>query len=107
MKKARVKELREVEWKIEGELVLKEGKIYVPKDVKLRSKIIRLYYNMPIAGYGGQWKIVKLVIRNYWWLEVMRDIGRYVEGCDLCQKMKNRTEEVAGKLKLSEVLEKL
>jgi len=47
------------------------------------------------------------VIRNYWWPEVTRDIGRYVEGCDLCQRMKNRTEEVAGKLKLSEVLEKL
>jgi len=37
----------------------------------------------------------------------MRDVERYVEGCDLCQRMKNRTEEVAGKLKLSEVLEKL
>ena len=32
-----------------------------------------------------------------------RDVGRYVEGCDLCQRMKNRTEEPAGKLKLSEV----
>jgi len=46
-------------------------------------------------------------MRNYWWPEVMRDVGRYVEGCDLCQRMKNRTEEVAGKLKLSEVPEKL
>ena len=36
----------------------------------------------------------------------MRDVGRYVEGCDLYQRMKNRTEEVAGKLKLSEVPEK-
>jgi len=30
-----------------------------------------------------------------------------VEGCDLCQRMKNRTEELAGKLKLSEIPEKL
>ena len=29
-----------------------------------------------------------------------------MEGCDLCQRMKNRTEEVAGKLKLGEVPEK-
>ena len=29
-----------------------------------------------------------------------------MEGCDLCQRMKNRMEEVVGKLKLSEVLEK-
>ena len=51
--------------------------------------------------------MVELVTKNYWWLEGMRDVGRYVEGCDLCQRMKNRMEEVAGKLKLSEVPEKL
>ena len=37
----------------------------------------------------------------------MRDVGKYVEGCDLCQRIKNRTEELVGKLKLSEVPEKL
>jgi len=31
MKKTRVKELQGNEWQIEGELVLKEGKVYVPK----------------------------------------------------------------------------
>ena len=36
-----------------------------------------------------------------------RDVGKYVERCDLCQRMKNRTEEPAGKLKLSEVLQKM
>ena len=51
--------------------------------------------------------MVELVTRNYWWPEVMKDIGRYVEGCDLCQRMKNRIEELAGKLKLSKMLEKL
>jgi len=34
-------------------------------------------------------------------------VGKYVEGCDLCQRMKNRMEEPAGKLKLSEVLQKM
>ena len=34
------------------------------------------------------------------------DVGKYVEGCDLCQRMKNRTEELAEKLKLSEVPQK-
>ena len=29
-----------------------------------------------------------------------------MEGCDLCQRMKNRTEGIAEKLKLSKVLEK-
>jgi len=37
---------------------------------------------------------------------VVRDVGRYVEGYDMCQRMKNRIEEVARKLKLSEIPEK-
>ena len=50
--------------------------------------------------------MVELVTRNYWWPGVTRDVGKYVEGCNLCQRMKNRTEEPVGKLKLSEVSQK-
>ena len=53
MKKVRVKELRGEEWKVEGKLVLKEGKIYVPKDVKLRSEIIWLHHDVLVVGHGG------------------------------------------------------
>jgi len=106
MKKAGVKELRGNEWKIEGELVLKEGKVYVPKDEELRAEVIWLHHDVLAARHGGRWKMVELVTRNYWWPGVRRDIGKYVEGCDLCQRMKNRTEELAGKLKLSEVPKK-
>jgi len=49
---------------------------------------------------------MELVTRNYWWPGVTRDVERYVKECNICQRMKNRTEEVAGKLKLSEVLKK-
>ena len=84
MKRAKIKELRGEEWKIEGELVLKEGKIYIPKDKELRAEVIRLYHDVLAAEHRGQWKTVELVTRNYWWLGVTRDVGRYVEGCDLC-----------------------
>ena len=50
--------------------------------------------------------MTKLVIRNYWWLEVTKDVGKYMEGYDMCQKMKNRIEALAEKLKLSETPEK-
>ena len=54
MKKAGVKTLRDEEWQIEKGLVLKEGKVYVPKDEKLRVEIIWLYHDMPIAEHRGQ-----------------------------------------------------
>jgi len=106
MKKTGVKELRGNEWKIEENLVLKEGKVYVPKDEELRVEVIWLHHDVPAAGHGGRWKTVELVMRNYWWPGVTRDVGKYVEGYDLCQLMKNRSEEPAGKLKLSEVPQK-
>jgi len=87
--------------------VLKEGKVYVPKDEELRTEVIRLHHDVPVAGHGGRWKTVELVTRNYWWPGVTRDVGKYVEGCNLYQRIKNRTEEPVGKLKLSEVLQKM
>ena len=48
-----------------------------------------------------------MVTKNYWWPKVTKDVRKYMEGCDMCQKIKNRTEILAEKLKLSEVLEKL
>jgi len=65
IKKAGVKMLRDEEWQIKEELVLKEGRVYVLKDKKLRVEIIQLYHDIPIAGHGGQWKTVELVTRNY------------------------------------------
>ena len=106
MKKVEVRELQGNKWQIEGDLVLKEGKVYVPKNEELRATVIRLHHDVPVAGHGKRWKTVELVIRNYWWLGVTRNVGKYIEGCDLCQRMKNRTEEPAGKLKLSEVPKK-
>jgi len=54
MKKAGVRELHGNEWQIEGDLVLKEGKVYVPKDEELRAEVIRLHHDVPAARHGGR-----------------------------------------------------
>jgi len=46
-------------------------------------------------------------MRNYWWLGVMKDIGKYVKRYNLYQRMKNRTKTLVEKLIVNEVLEKL
>ena len=46
-------------------------------------------------------------MRNYWWLEVIRDVEKYVDRCDLCQRIKNQMEAPAEKLMANEMLEKL
>ena len=65
MKKIGIKVLREEEWQIKRNLVLKEEKIYVPKDEILRVEIIQLHHDILVAGHKGKWKTTELVTRNY------------------------------------------
>ena len=61
-----MKILRDEEWREVDSIMYKEGKVYVPKDDKLRAEIIRLHYDILVGGHRGQWKIVELVTRNFW-----------------------------------------
>jgi len=74
MKRAGVKVLRDEEWREHEGLMLKEGKVYVPKDKKLRAEVIRLHHDMPVGEHGGQWKTTELVTRNFWWPGVSREV---------------------------------
>jgi len=65
IKKVGVKELQGNEWKIEGNLVLKERKVYVPKNEELRAEVIQLYHDVLAVEHGERWKTMELVTRNY------------------------------------------
>ena len=90
MKKAEMKNLRGDEQEIEEDLVLKKEKVYVLKNEKLRMEIIWLHHDTPVAEHGGRWKMTELVTMNYQWPEVTKDVRKYVNGCNACQRMKNR-----------------
>ena len=61
-----IKALREDEWELKKDLVLREGKVYIPKNNKLRLEVIWLHYDVPVVEHGKKWKITKLATRNYW-----------------------------------------
>jgi len=42
--------------------------------------------------------MAELVMRNFWWPGVTKEVKQYVEGCNACQRNKNRTQPPAGKL---------
>jgi len=80
--------------------------VYVPKDKELRAEIIQLHYDVLAVRHGERWKMMELVIRNYWWLGVTKDIGKYMDRCDMCQRMKNWMETPEGKLMTNKIPEK-
>jgi len=49
---------------------------------------------------------MELVTRNYWWLGVTKDVRKYVDGCDACQRYKNRSKAPVGKLMPNAIPEK-
>ena len=54
IKQARVKMLRDEEWREVDGIMYKEEKVYVPKDERLRVEIIQLHHDTPVRGHGGQ-----------------------------------------------------
>ena len=81
-------------------------KVYVLKDKELRLEVIQLHHNMLVARHKGRQKITELVTKNYQWPEVTKNVGKYVKECNLCQRIKNRTEAPAGKLMVNKVSKK-
>jgi len=63
---------------------LKKGKVYISNNKELKVEIIQLHHNIPATRYEGRWKATELVTRNYWWLEVTRNVEQYIEECDIC-----------------------
>ena len=98
--------LRDKEWREVDGIIYKKGKVYIPKNNKLRVEIIRLYHNMPVGGYRRQQKIVELVIHNFWQPGVTKEMKQYMEECNSCQRNKNCTEQPVGKLMPNSILER-
>jgi len=78
MKGEKKKNIRGDEWIEEQGLILFRGNVYILKDEELRKKIMCLHHNTSISGHPGCWKMLELVMRNYWWPGISKDVLSYV-----------------------------
>jgi len=65
-----------------------------------------LHYDTPVGGHERRWKTMELITRNYWWPGVTKEVGKYVDGCDACQRYKNQSKAPVGKLMPNAIPEK-
>jgi hypothetical protein len=78
--------VKSTEWSESDGLLMFHGKIYVPKDRKLRHLIVEQHHYTCITRHAGHFKTLKLVSCNYWWPQMSHYIGAYVKTCDLCNQ---------------------
>ncbi|EJD38860.1 DNA/RNA polymerase [Auricularia subglabra TFB-10046 SS5] len=71
-------------------IVKYKGRVYVPRDSRLRERIVRAFHDTPVAGHPGRHGTRELIERHYWWSSITAFVRRYVDGCDICQRVKPR-----------------
>ncbi len=81
-----------------GKYLKYRNKIWVPQQSQIHKKILRLYHDSKPAGHPGVKGTLELVSRSYYWPGMSQFITSYVEGCDLCQRIKITHHPKYGKL---------
>ena len=81
-----------------------EGRIYMANNKKLREEILKEHHNPADIGHPGQYRMLELLKRTYWWPGLKKDIKKYMQGCLKCQQNKVQHQRKVGKLHPLEIL---
>jgi hypothetical protein len=74
------------QFSITDNLLCWKNRIYVPQG--LRQSIIQSEHNSKVAGHFGRDRTLELLTRNFYWMNMERDIRKYCSECDICQRTK-------------------
>ena len=75
------------------------ARLVVPEVQSLRNEILHDNHDVPLAGHQGYDRTYELIQRDYYWLNMAKDIREYVLTCDLCQRNKGSNHKSYGLLK--------
>uniref|UniRef100_A0A803TY22 Gypsy retrotransposon integrase-like protein 1 n=1 Tax=Anolis carolinensis TaxID=28377 RepID=A0A803TY22_ANOCA len=71
--------------------------VYIPPGPG-REKALNLCHDSKPAGHFGLFKTIHLILRDFWWPRIRKDVENYVTTCPVCQRSKTRREKPAGLL---------
>jgi len=78
---------------------------YVPNNRKIKEEILKENHDLAEMGHPGQYRMLEVIKRTYWWPGLKEDIKKYVQGCFKCQQNKVQHQKKAGELHLLKIPE--
>ncbi|KAF8700017.1 hypothetical protein RHS03_06926, partial [Rhizoctonia solani] len=76
------------DYKMEAGLLFYQGRIVVPDIGTLRTDLLRIFHDSPLAGHPGRQRTLELVSRNYYWPGICADTYWHVDSCKTCQQIR-------------------
>ena len=90
-------------WTRQDRLVKWKNLTYIPNNTKLCEDIIITNHDHPIAGHSSIKRTRDLIMNEYYWPTLRKDIEAYVKGCDTCQKVKAKNSSTTTPLHPNEI----
>jgi len=63
----------------EDRVVYMEGGIYVPNNKKIKEEILKKIHDLADMGHSGQYRMLEVIKRTYWWPGLKEDIKKYIQ----------------------------
>ncbi|KAF8701279.1 hypothetical protein RHS03_06547, partial [Rhizoctonia solani] len=76
------------DYQMEAGLLFYQGRIVVPDVGTLRTDLLCIFHNSPLAGHPGRQRTLELVSRNYYWPGIRADTYWHVDSCKTCQRIR-------------------
>src|SRR5204863_7089597 len=93
------------EMKVVKKLLLFQELIYMSSAT--RKKMIEQHHDNVLTEHFEIDKIMKLIFRNYYFLQMRQKIEKHIQQCEQCQKSKSKQYKSYEKLQLLEILNEL
>lgn len=88
----------EQDWSLEGGLLLWRGRLVVPDDGDLRTRLLDSVHSTVVTAHPGISKTVILVARKYYWKGLRDTIERYIANCHACKRSTVPRDKAPGML---------
>ncbi|GBG58811.1 hypothetical protein CBR_g212 [Chara braunii] len=71
----------------------------VPSDSHLRTRFLGEFHNAPAIGHFGVNRTIGRLCERFWWPDLLGDVIRYCESCEVCRRCKSRNHSPYGELR--------